>query len=114
MFSALLTMRISPNNHRTIILHQRETPVKMLPVCSFIKPDNLVSALIYRQRLAQVAREVRVKAQSQAEVIREQLQRDDRQQGLDLRGGLRDGQEVVAGCSRVPPTPPSQVRDLFS
>lgn len=41
--------------------------------------------LIYRQGLAEVTREVRVVAAGQAEPVGEQLQRDDAEQGCDLR-----------------------------
>ena len=53
------------------------------------------SALIHRQRLAQVARKVRVIAARHAELIRQQLQRQDGQQWVQDRPGLRQHDQVM-------------------
>ena len=52
-------------------------------------------ASIHRQRLAQVAGEVGVVAAGNGHVVREQLQRQNAQQGADLRAGLRQHDQVA-------------------
>jgi len=47
--------------------------------------DSLRRALIHRQRLGQIPREIGVEPAHHGHVIREQLQRQDSQQRADLR-----------------------------
>ncbi len=51
---------------------------------------------IHRQRLGQIPRKIRIKPAHHAHVIREQLQRQDGEQGVGLRVGVGDDDQVVA------------------
>ena len=53
-------------------------------------------ALIDRQRLGQIPREIGIEPSHHAHVIREQLQRQDSQQGADLRIGFWNDDQVIA------------------
>ena len=52
--------------------------------------------LIHRQRLGQIPREIWIEPSHHAHVIREQLQRQDSQQGADLGVRFGNGNQVVA------------------
>ena len=66
----------------------------------------VVKKSIHRQRLRQIPRKIRIKPAHHAHVIREQLQRQDGEQGVGLRVGRIAGDEdrftgIESDCSHI-------------